>query len=116
MLCLLMTVERPWGSFEILAGDDKFWYKRIVVLPGKRLSLQKHRYRDEFWIIEAGEGTVTIGDVHFPAKRGTTFFIPKGTLHRISCTSKLSLIFTEVAMGIVSEDDIVRVEDDFDRL
>ena len=107
--------ERPWGYYEVISSDLQHWYKRITVKPGNRLSLQKHAHRDEFWIIECGIGTVTINGKCFSAAKGDTFFIPRGAVHRISCTSKLTLIFTEVAIGDVSEDDIIRLEDDYDR-
>jgi mannose-1-phosphate guanylyltransferase/mannose-6-phosphate isomerase len=84
----------------------------------KRLSLQVHEGRDEFWQIVSGVGVgiVQIGDEIHAAYAGKTFFIPRGTKHRISNTSEEEyLTFTEIAMGDVREDDIVRLEDDFGR-
>ena len=109
------VAKRPWGYYELIDSSPCHWYKRISVNPGNRLSLQKHKKRDEFWVIECGVGKVTINDEVFDAVRGKTFFIPRDAVHRVSCTSKLSLIFTEVAVGEVSEDDIVRLEDDYNR-
>jgi mannose-6-phosphate isomerase-like protein (cupin superfamily) len=108
-------VNKPWGKFQVLSGNDKFWHKLITVRPSKRLSLQVHEWRDEFWKIESGIGTVRIGDDTFFAYAGKTFFIPRGTKHRIYNTGETTLTFTEIAMGDVREDDIVRLEDDFGR-
>jgi mannose-6-phosphate isomerase-like protein (cupin superfamily) len=111
-----MVEIRPWGWYEVLSGNDKYWHKLLLVLAGKRLSLQVHTDRDEFWKIESGHGTVQIGDEIHSCLVGKTFFIPRGTKHRIHNTGNRPLTFSEVAMGNVNEDDIVRLEDDFDRV
>ena len=109
-------MDRPWGKFDVVVSDDRHWYKIITVLPGKRLSLQYHEHRDEFWIIQDGDGVVQIQDDVRPASRGDSFFVPRGHMHRITNTSDAPLVFSEIAIGTrVSEDDIVRVHDDFGR-
>ena len=39
--------ERPWGNFTVLDEANGYKVKRIEVLPGKRLSYQKHAQRAE---------------------------------------------------------------------
>ena len=39
--------RRPWGTFSVLDEGDNYKVKRIEVLPGKRLSYQKHAQRAE---------------------------------------------------------------------
>lgn len=107
---------RPWGTYEMLSGNKQFWHKLITVAPLKRLSLQVHANRDEFWTIESGVGTVQIGDKIHAASSGKTFFIPRGTQHRVHNAGNVPLVFSEIAMGDVREDDIVRLEDDFGRI
>jgi mannose-1-phosphate guanylyltransferase/mannose-6-phosphate isomerase len=46
--------ERPWGWFEILFEEATLKIKRILVKPGKRLSLQSHERRAENWIVVQG--------------------------------------------------------------
>jgi mannose-6-phosphate isomerase-like protein (cupin superfamily) len=111
----MMTIHKPWGHYDVLAEDASHWYKRILVLPRESLSLQVHENRDEFWIVESGQGCVQIGDTFHPALPGNTFFIPKRVKHRCTNTGSVSFVFTEVAVGKVDENDIVRLEDEYGR-
>jgi len=43
--------ERPWGTYTVLEENSHYKIKRIEVLPGQRLSLQKHHHRSEHWIV-----------------------------------------------------------------
>src|SRR3972149_706903 len=47
-------VYRPWGYYLVLEEKDNTKVKRIVVNPGARLSLQKHRHRSEHWVVVQG--------------------------------------------------------------
>lgn len=109
------TERRPWGFFTVLWEERGAKTKRIGVAPGGALSLQYHLHRSETWTILSGEGSVTVGDTVFPAKKGDRFYIPKGTLHRAS--SETGMIFFEVQSGdYLGEDDIVRTKDKYNRL
>ena len=55
------TVSRPWGTYSVLESTERYKMKRIVVKPGKRLSLQKHLHRSEHWVVVSGTATVTVG-------------------------------------------------------
>lgn len=91
--------------------------KQIEVQPGKRLSLQSHKFRAEHWFIVAGSGNAQIEENVFEIKSGQSIDVPSGIKHRISNTSREALIFIEVQTGIsFDEDDIVRFEDDFGRV
>ena len=52
--------ERPWGSYTVLDDEPTFKVKRIEVLPGKRLSYQRHARRSEHWFIVHGTAVVTL--------------------------------------------------------
>ncbi len=109
--------ERPWGSYTVLdddAPDHKV--KRIVVLPGKRLSYQRHARRSEHWFVVRGRGRVTIEDEVRDIGPGDSVEVPVGAAHRIECVGDADLLFVEVQHGeYFGEDDIVRLEDDFGR-
>jgi mannose-6-phosphate isomerase-like protein (cupin superfamily) len=117
-------VTRPWGTFKILSKDDKYWQKIITVKPYQKLSLQYHKHRSEYWVVELGEATVQIDDKFYIATEGCTFFIPVGALHRVingtvvgnNTPHREDFVFKEVAIGMVDEDDIVRVEDMYGRV
>lgn len=108
--------ERPWGSFTVLDEGENFKVKRIEVLPGKRLSYQKHAQRAEHWMVVGGEGRVTLDDVESTVRTGETIDVPIGAKHRIENPGAEKLIFIEIQRGTyLGEDDIVRFSDDFGR-
>ncbi len=109
--------ERPWGSFEILYEDSSLKVKRIIVKPGARLSLQSHCQRSENWVIIQGRAIVTVdaGKAHLFANQA--IHIPCGAKHRIENTGTKDLIFIEIQTGsYFGEDDIVRYQDDYQRI
>ena len=109
-------VERPWGQYFKLFQEPGVWVKRVEVKPGARLSLQKHSHRSEKWIMVAGEGLAVVNDKEIPVKPGTVVDIPLGAVHRIGNTGNVKLVFIEVATGDrLSENDIIRLQDDFKR-
>ena len=108
--------ERPWGRYEVLQESGTHKVKCIWVLPGKRLSYQRHAKRAEHWFIVQGSGEVTIDGVIRPISAGDTVDFGIGVLHRISNTDDQEIIFVEVQTGTYfGEDDIERIEDDFGR-
>lgn len=108
--------ERPWGRYVVLADAPDHKVKRITVLPGKRLSLQRHRRRNEHWYIVTGEAEVTLGNQELRLGPGNSVDIPQEALHRIANTGTEPLVFIEVQRGdYFGEDDIERFEDDYGR-
>lgn len=108
--------DRPWGRWEEYIFEPTYRVKRIIVFPGKRLSLQRHKLRAETWVIVEGSGLMTLGEETFPIKKGDVLNIPKYTIHRIeNDTEETPLVFIETQMGICPEDDIERLQDDFGR-
>jgi len=112
-----LTVHRPWGTYTVLEESDKYKIKRIVVKPGKRLSLQKHFHRSEHWIVVSGTAVVRVGDVENVVQINQSMYIPIGTPHRLENPGKVDLVLIEVQVGqYLGEDDIVRMQDDFNRM
>ena len=116
-----MTAEqdqRPWGDYAVLADAIDYKVKRITVLPGKRLSYQRHARRQEHWLVVHGAGRVTLEGREFDVLPGTAVDVPVGAAHRIGNPDKsIRLIFIEVQRGdYFGEDDIVRLEDDYGRI
>lgn len=107
---------RPWGSYVVLEDAPDHKVKRIEVLPGKRLSYQRHARRSEHWFVLAGRGTVTLDGTERQVAAGDAVDIPAGSAHRIANHADQDLVFVEVQHGdYFGEDDIVRLEDDFGR-
>jgi mannose-6-phosphate isomerase len=100
----------------VLQEGATYKVKSIHVLPGKRLSYQRHQKRSEHWYVTDGNGEVTLDGKVQEVSRGSIIQVPQGSLHRISNTGSNELIFIEVQTGTYfGEDDIERVEDDFGR-
>ena len=106
----------PWGNWSVLDSGAAFKVKRIEVLPGKRLSYQKHMKRDEHWYIVHGRGLITVeGEEHLLGE-GESCNISRGAAHRIENAGRDLLVFIEVQRGeYFGEDDIVRLSDDYGR-
>ncbi len=112
-----VTEHRPWGSFTVLADEPDHKVKRIVVKPGQRLSLQRHKHRQEHWLIVSGEAVVTLDDNLVTIGPGQAVDIARGQVHRVENKGKEPLVFIEVQLGdYFGEDDIERLEDDYGRL
>ncbi len=111
-----VTAHRPWGTYTILDESEGYKVKRIVVKPGKRLSLQKHHHRSEHWIVVSGTAIVTRGSDEYSVRANESTYIPMGEIHRLENVGKIDLVMIEAQVGeYVGEDDIVRLEDDFKR-
>ena len=107
---------RPWGHYDNLLESNDHKIKELVVNPGERLSLQKHQRRAEHWTVVSGEALVTVGEKEIPRKPGQSVDIPKDAVHRIMNPGEVPLVIVEVQMGdYFGEDDIIRLEDDYDR-
>jgi mannose-6-phosphate isomerase len=107
--------NRPWGRWEEYLNEPGYRVKRIIVYPGKRLSLQKHLHRMEHWAIVAGEGLMTLDATTYKVIKGDVVLINKEQVHRIENTGLDYLVFIETQLGLCIEDDIIRIEDDWGR-
>ncbi len=109
-------VFRPWG-FYISSIEDKNWkVKLICVMPKQSLSLQKHKYRSEHWVVVSGEAKIEINDKIFNLSVNKSTYIPVGSKHRLSNPGSKPLILIEIQSGsYLGEDDIIRYEDNYGR-
>ena len=109
-------VYRPWGYYDSIDIGQNFQVKRILVNPGAKLSLQKHLYRSEHWVVVSGVAKITRGDEIFYLKENQSTYISQGEKHRLENTEKYPLEIIEVQTGnYLGEDDIVRLKDDYQR-
>jgi mannose-6-phosphate isomerase len=109
--------SRPWGTWEVLATGERYTVKRIRVLPGERLSLQYHHHRSEHWTIVQGLAEVELDDGVHKLSAGNYVHIPVGAVHRVRALGSEPLVFLEIQVGeVLDENDIVRISDDYGRL
>ena len=108
--------SRPWGEYEILLDEWNVKVKRIRVKPNKRLSYQYHNKRREQWIVVKGNLTIVLDDEKVFRGPGESIKIPLGARHRAWNETGEIVVFIEVQTGTYfGEDDIVRIEDDYNR-
>ena len=111
-----LKVHRPWGAYQSLDLGERYQVKRIVVKQGGRLSLQLHHHRAEHWVVVRGTARVTIGDKIQMLHENKFVYVPIGTRHRLENPGKIDLELIEVQTGsYLGEDDIERIEDDYNR-
>jgi mannose-6-phosphate isomerase-like protein (cupin superfamily) len=110
------TTQRPWGQFSNIFVSKNFQVKELVVNPGAILSLQKHKYRSENWVVVEGKANVTLNKKNIFLNKSDSIFIPQGAVHRIENRQKKVLKIIEVQTGsYLGEDDIIRIKDIYGR-
>lgn len=110
-------VARPWGFYTVLSVGKGFKVKMVEVLPGHRLSLQRHKYRSEHWVVVSGTAKITNGRNTLFLEHNESVYISQTTLHRLENPEKRKLLkIIEVQCGeYTGEDDIERLDDDHGR-
>jgi len=112
-----VIVARPWGSFQTIEQGPGYKVKRLVVQPGCRLSLQRHRYRAEHWVVVAGSPRVIVGTRARRLRERESVSVPRGAWHRIANPGDTPVVIIEVQFGpYLGEDDIIRRADDYGRV
>jgi mannose-6-phosphate isomerase len=107
--------KRPWGSFEKFNENEQCTVKLLHIKPGSRLSLQYHHKRKEFWKIVKGSATDQLKKKHSTLEEGDDIIIPSGAKHRIQANNSGCTVL-EISYGSFDENDIVRIEDDYERV
>jgi mannose-6-phosphate isomerase-like protein (cupin superfamily) len=106
--------SRPWGHYEILLDDENYKVKRIVIDPYQKFSLQYHNYRTEHWVVVEGSGKIILDGSENDAEPNTFWYVGKESVHRAEAGGD-GLVLIETQMGKCYEEDIVRIQDDYDR-
>ena len=115
-ICLNKKTHRPWGHYLNLINTKHWQVKKLEINPGECISLQKHNFRSENWIVVKGNAKVEINEKILFLKKNESIYVPSGSKHRLSNPGKTSLIVIEVQSGsYLGEDDIIRFEDKYRR-
>jgi mannose-6-phosphate isomerase-like protein (cupin superfamily) len=110
----VLSEKRPWGHFERYTLNESSTVKMVYLDGDKRLSLQYHNNRTEFWKIIKGPVKVQLKDDVKVLQTGDSITIPKKAVHRLMGAGSDAIIL-EISMGEFEESDIVRLEDDYKR-
>lgn len=109
-----VTTKRPWGSFTRFTNNEISTVKILNITKGEEFSLQFHNHREEFWKIMKGSPEITIGEDIFHPIEGEEFTVGIGVKHRISAPQD-DVVVLEISKGEFDEEDIVRIEDKYNR-
>jgi mannose-6-phosphate isomerase-like protein (cupin superfamily) len=108
---------RPWGGFQTIEEGTGYKVKRLVVEPGARLSLQRHRFRAESWIVVSGSPRMIVAGRARRVRPREAIAVPRGAWHRIENPGRTQAVIIEVQHGpYLGEDDIIRRHDDYGRV
>ena len=108
---------RPWGKYVNLFEGKNFLVKELTVNSKSSISLQKHNFRSEHWMITKGKPMITINKKKFYSKQNESVFVPRGAIHRIKNNFKKPVKIIEVQTGpILKETDIIRFQDVYGRV
>jgi mannose-6-phosphate isomerase len=111
----IYTENRPWGRFEKFHENQLSTVKLIYINANSRLSLQYHRERSEFWKVIKGTAEVELDGKIIEVKEAETIDIPKGVRHRVKALDN-NCVILEISYGRFDENDIIRIEDDYQRI
>ena len=109
------TTKKPWGAFISFTQNELSTVKLLYVNKGEKISLQRHMHREEFWRVVGGNPEITIGDKIYSSHQDDEFVIPIKTNHRISAPMD-NVVILEISKGEFDEEDIVRIEDKYNRV
>ncbi len=107
-------IERPWGTEDLFVENKQVTVKLLYVHKGEECSLQYHHHREEFWKIIAGSPRLVIGEETVNPKVGDELAVPAETKHRIAAPQD-DVTILEISTGVFDENDIVRLEDNYNR-
>jgi mannose-1-phosphate guanylyltransferase / mannose-6-phosphate isomerase len=109
-------IYRPWGYYQSIDSGQRYQVKRLYVKPGGQLSLQRHHHRAEHWVVVKGTAEVTLDGKVSQVFENQSVYLPIGAVHRLANPGKIDLELIEVQTGsYLGEDDIVRIEDIYNR-
>lgn len=116
----MIKIEKPWGNYISLLtselSDRLMQIKTLTVEKGHRLSLQSHKFRQEYWLVVDGSPTVEVGESKRDYFIGDLITIRPGQKHRLANQYTTPVVIVEIQLGsYLGEDDIVRYEDDYNR-
>lgn len=110
-----MIVDKPWGKVVTYALNQPSSVRVITVEPEQETSVHYHQMRDEMWVVLDPGLTLQIGNKVVEARPGDEFMVSAETTHRISNGAIARGRVLEIAYGYTTEDDTLRLEDDYGR-
>jgi mannose-6-phosphate isomerase len=110
-----VIIDKPWGKVVTYALNQPSSVRVITVEPGQETSVHYHQMRDEMWVVLDAGLTVQIGNRTVEASPGEEFIVSAETNQRLSNAGQTRGRVLEIAYGYTTEDDTLRLQDDYGR-
>lgn len=102
----VMFAEKSWGSYRVLDVEDGSLTIKVTLKPGHSMNYHCHQFRDEVWVVIAGEGRVTLDGAERIVKAGDIVSMKAGCWHRVLALSELKMVEVQMGEEISGEDKI----------
>lgn len=105
--------ERQWGYYRVLHEVPGCKVKELTVNPGKKLSMQRHKQRAEYWLVSEGKAVVYNRDPSATVlPTHDSLYIPTNAWHQLTNPTDMPLRIVEIQYGEnCIEEDIERFDD-----
>ena len=113
------TYESYYDGLKIKCNCQFYVGKLLYINEGHKLSLQYHEEKEETVLVVSGTLEITVGGhgrrgiSTLKLSEGETYHVTPGTIHRFAATCGTNVVLAEVSTNYL--DDVVRLEDDYDR-
>ena len=92
--------KRDWGYYRVLHDVPGMKVKELTVDPGQSLSMQRHWFRHEYWIVQSG--TAVVNGISTPPKtlhKYQEYHVPMLEWHQLTNPSTVPLKIVEIQYG-----------------
>ena len=102
------TIYRPWGKYTLLERGNDYKIKKVVIEPGKSLTMQLHHHRSEHWTVIRGTAKVTIGEKERFLHQNESAYAPPSVFHKLENPGKIPVEIIEIQSGeYLEENDVI---------
>ena len=108
----MKRVDKPWGYEEILAHTETYVMKKMIINPGARMSLQYHEIKEETIYVISGPLVVWEESGVKNLKTGDIYHVVPKQIHRFGAGTNPAIL---IECSTTELDDVIRLEDDYNR-
>lgn len=95
-----MFAEKSWGSFRVLDVESGSITIKVTLNPGHSMNYHSHQYRDEVWVVVAGEGRTIVDGMEQKVRAGDVITMQAGCRHTVFADTELKLIEVQLGQNI----------------
>ncbi|NBI18029.1 cupin domain-containing protein [Neglecta sp. X4] len=103
----VMYAEKSWGSYQVLDVEDSSLTIKVTLKPGHSMNYHSHQFRDEAWVVIAGEGRVILDGKEKLVQAGDIVSMKARCPHTVLALSELKMVEVQFGKEISGEDKTV---------